>query len=150
MTISFFKVRDNARIPSRAHKSDAGLDLYFCAAEGSDSISIFPGETVLMGTGVKAEIPYGFFLEVKNKSSIAAKRQLLVGACVVDAGYDGEIFVNLHNVGDSTQVFQDGDKVAQGVLIPVLMCNVEEATDDSAMNAGSSRGNGALGSTGER
>ena len=68
----------------------------------------------------------------------------------MDSGYDGEIFVNLHNVGDSTQVFQDGDKVAQGVLIPVLMCNVEEATDDSAMNAGSSRGNGALGSTGER
>ena len=42
-----------------------------------------------------------------------------MGACVVDSGYDGEIFVNLHNTGKQTHWFKDGDKVAQGVLIPV-------------------------------
>ena len=57
-------------------------------------------------------------LEIKNKSSIAAKKQLLVGACVVDSGYDGEIFVNLHNVGKQTQWFKSGDKVAKSHFGP--------------------------------
>ena len=88
-------------------------------------------------------------LEIKNKSSIAAKKQLLVGACVVDSGYDGEIFVNLHNTGKQTHWFKDGDKVAQGVLMPVNLCEVVEVSEDK-LNLGSSRGGGALGSTGSR
>ena len=89
-------------------------------------------------------------LEVKNKSSIAAKKQLLVGACVVDSGYDGEIFVNLHNTGKQTQWFKDGDKVAQGVLIPINLCEIEEVSNPSKLNIDSTRGEGALGSTGSR
>ena len=88
-------------------------------------------------------------LEIKNKSSIAAKKQLLVGACVVDSGYDGEIFVNLHNTGKQTHWFRDGDKVAQGVLIPVDLCEVVEVSEGK-LNIDSTRGDGALGSTGSR
>ena len=88
-------------------------------------------------------------LEIKNKSSIAAKKQLLVGACVVDSGYDGEIFVNLHNVGKQTHWFSHGDKIAQGVLVPVNLCDVVEVSEDK-LNEGSTRGTGALGSTGNR
>ena len=98
----------------------------------------------------KAEVPKGFMLEVKNKSSVAAKKQLLVGACVVDSGYDGEIFVNLHNTGKQTQWFKDGDKVAQGVLVPVNLCEIEEVSDPNELNKDSTRGEGALGSTGSR
>ena len=54
---------------------------------------------------------------VKNRSSVAAKRSLIVGACVVDSGYDGEVFVNLHNVGKETQYLRAADKIAQLVLI---------------------------------
>jgi dUTPase len=59
-------------------------------------------------------------LEVKNRSGNAAKRSLLVGACVVDSGYDGEVFVNLHNVGNKVQLVDPGTKIAQVVLIPVV------------------------------
>ena len=89
-------------------------------------------------------------LEIKNKSSIAAKKQLLVGACVVDSGYNGEIFINLHNVGKQTHWFRGGDKVAQGVLIPINLCEIVEVSDPSELNKDSTRGEGALGSTGSR
>ena len=151
MKLKIFRVRDNAKLPTRAHDGDAGMDLYYCSAKRDlTSISIRPGETVLFPTGIKAEVPKGFMLEVKNKSSIAAKKQLLVGACVVDSGYDGEIFVNLHNTGRQTQWFKDGDKVAQGVLLPVNLCEIQEVSDPNELNKDSTRGDGALGSTGSR
>jgi len=86
-------------------------------------------------------------LEIKNKSGIASSRQLLVGACVVDAGYDGEIFVNLHNMSPETQVIEAGQKIAQAVLVPVVICGVEEVKEDS-LNGRSTRGVGGFGSTG--
>jgi len=151
MQLKVFRLRHNAKIPKRAHDGDAGMDFYFCRDEqGSNRIVIHPGETKMFGTGIKAEIPKGYMLEIKNKSSVAAKKQLMVGACVVDAGYDGEIFINLHNIGKQSHWFKDGDKVAQGVLIPVDLCEVVEVVDSDELNAGSTRGTGALGSTGSR
>ena len=88
-------------------------------------------------------------LEIKNKSSVAAKKQFLVGACVVDSGYNGEVFVNLHNVGAVTRIIQPGQKIAQAVMIPVVPCEVEEVTEDS-LNENSARGDGSLGSTGDK
>jgi len=89
-------------------------------------------------------------LEIKNKSGIAFKRQLLVGACVVDPGYDGEIYVNLHNVGTETQILQPGDKLAQAVLVPIVHCEIEEVLNDNILNFNSERAKGGFGSTGER
>ena len=103
----------------------------------------------LISTGLKTEIPEGYMLEIKNKSGIATNRQLVVGACVVDPGYDGEIYVNLHNLGVSTQRIKPGDKIAQAVLVPVVHCGIEEVTEDN-LNNGSTRGEGGFGSTGDR
>ena len=151
MELKVFKLRHNAKLPKRAHGGDAGMDFYFCRKKGAaKSIPIYPGETVLFPTGIKAEIPKDYMLEIKNKSSVAAKKQLLVGACVIDSGYDGEIFINLHNVGKQTHWFSDGDKVAQGVLVPVNLCEIVEVSDPSELNKDSTRGDGALGSTGSR
>ena len=151
MDLKVFRLRHTAKLPKRAHAGDAGMDFYFCRKEsGAKSIPIYPGETVLFPTGIKVEIPKGYMLEIKNKSSVAAKKQLLVGACVIDSGYDGEIFINLHNVGKQTHWFSDGDKVAQGVLIPINLCEIVEVSDPSELNKDSTRGEGALGSTGSR
>ena len=151
MKLKVFRLRHNAKLPKRAHDGDAGMDFYFCRKKGAaKSIPVYPGETVLFPTGIKAEVPKGYMLEIKNKSSVAAKKQLLVGACVVDSGYDGEIFINLHNVGKQTHWFSDGDKVAQGVLIPVNLCEVVEVDLADELNKNSTRGDGALGSTGSR
>ena len=150
MELKVFRLRPDAKLPTRAHDGDAGMDLYYCSPEGRVSkMPIHPGETVLLSTGIKAQIPINHMLEIKNKSSIAAKKQLLVGACVVDSGYDGEIFVNLHNVGKQTHWFAHGDKIAQGVLMPINLCEIVEVSEDK-LNLGSSRGSGALGSTGSR
>ena len=151
MQLKVFRLRHTAKLPKRAHDGDAGMDFYFCREEDSaNSIPIYPGETIMFPTGVKVEIPKGYMLEIKNKSSVAAKKQLLVGACVIDSGYDGEVFINLHNVGKQTHWFSDGDKVAQGVLIPIDLCEVVEVEDPDQLNKGSTRGTGALGSTGSK
>ena len=154
MNLRVYRIRKDAKLPLRAHKSDAGMDLFYCpqkkshAMYGSD-FCVHPGESKIVPTGIKVEVPYGYMLEVKNKSSVAAKKQLLVGACVVDSGYNGEVFVNLHNVGTRAQIIQPGQKIAQAVLIPVKCCEVVEHPADT-LNQHSARGAGALGSTGDR
>ena len=86
-------------------------------------------------------------LEVKNKSGIASKKQLIVGACVVDSGYDGEVLVNLHNLSPESRIIEPGQKIAQAVLTPIVTCGVGEVTEDS-LNRTSTRGAGGFGSTG--
>ncbi len=88
-------------------------------------------------------------LEIKNKSGIASKRGLIVGACVVDRGYTGEIFVNLHNPSDRTQTLHAGDKIAQAVFVKIET-SVKLVESDSIYDDETSRGDGALGSTGDR
>ena len=147
MEIRVFRMRESAKLPERAHAADAGMDLFYCPEDGAD-FQIRPNQSKIAATGIKVEIPYGFMLEVKNKSSVAAKKQLLVGACVVDSGYNGEVFVNLHNVGAQIRTIKPGQKIAQAVMIPITACRiVEHPTDD--LNQNSARGDGALGSTGE-
>jgi len=95
-------------------------------------------------------VPHGYMLEVKNRSSVAAKLNLVVGACVIDSGYDGEVFVNLHNIGRETRVIQDGDKIAQLVMVPVVHFSPRENRNGDLYGHPitiSNRGTGALGST---
>jgi len=147
--IQYYKTRDDVITPDRANPSDAGLDLFFCPSDG-EGIYLQPGETALFQTGLKFGIPHGYMLEVKNRSGNASKRSLLVGACVVDSGYDGEVFVNLHNVGNKTQLIDPGTKIAQVVLIPVVHFRPIEIDTDNLYDFPmtiSNRGDGALGST---
>jgi dUTP pyrophosphatase len=160
MIIEYQRVRSSACPPVRANPSDAGLDLFFNPEpQGTlplvdpeiDFVEIQPGESVLLSTGYKFGIPHGYMLEIKNRSSIAYKRSLTVGACVVDSGYDGEVFVNLHNIGTTSQTVRAGDKIAQAVLIPVVHFRAVETSTDNLYNwypiTMSARGVGALGST---
>ena len=156
MNLKFFRMREGARLPHRAHPSDAGMDVFYCPKNDKpdklyevEDFWIPPKTSRLLPTGLKVEIPIGFMLEIKNKSGIASKRQLVVGACVVDPGYDGEIYVNLHNLGSESQVIKAGDKIAQAVLVPVVHCGVEEVFEDN-LNLHSIRGGGGFGSTGDR
>jgi dUTP pyrophosphatase len=151
MILEYSKVRGNARSPERANPSDAGLDLFHCPEEGVVAGRwLRPGESGLFQTGLKFGVPHGYMLEVKNRSSNAAKRQLLVGACVVDSGYDGEVFVDLHNIGKEPQFIHADMKIAQVVLIPVVHFRAVERSAgnlyDYPMTI-SERGAGSLGST---
>ncbi len=158
MNIRVYKIRPSAKLPLRAHSTDAGMDLFYCpddmknqgipcAVLQDGTYTLSPGGTCLVPTGIKVEIPAGHMLEIKNKSGIALKQQLLVGACVVDPGYDGEVYVNLHNTSAETRSIAPGQKVAQAVLIPIVTCGVEEVEKD-VLNQKSDRQSGGFGSTG--
>ena len=154
MILQYHMLRGSDFPPLRANPSDAGLDLRWCPKEQSETaLSIGPGESVLVPTGCTFGIPHGYMMEIKNKSGVAYKRQLLVGACVVDSGYEGEVFVNLHNIGTETQFLEPGDKVAQAVVVPVVHARfvASETPDiyDWYPITISDRGDGALGSTGK-
>ena len=151
MILEYYALPHASHFPTRANPSDAGLDIPFNPADGS-MVRIKPGQSIVLGTGLKFGIPHGYMMQIMNRSGVAAKRKLIVGACVVDSGYDGEVFVNLHNIGPDTQFIQAGDKIAQGVVIPVVPVRFVAAGDDNINSwypiTISNRGDGALGSTG--
>jgi dUTP pyrophosphatase len=129
--VKLARIRENAKLPIKSHTWDVGLDFYFNSQVELDKNEIIlnPGQGYLFGTGIKAEIPDGFMWEVKNRSGMASKKDLVVGACVCDPRYSGEIFINLHNIGNNTQVIKEGDKIAQLVLIPIMYCDIEEVEE---------------------
>lgn len=152
MIVEFARTRSNAFDPQRANPSDAGMDVFYSPEEDRQAITIEPGDSKVIPTGLRFGVPHGYMLEVKNRSSVAAKRSLIVGACVVDSGYDGEIFVNLHNIGKETQYVRGGDKIAQLVMIPVVNFRATQSTSGDLYRNPitiSDRGDGALGSTDE-
>lgn len=149
MEIKVFKLRADAKLPLRAHESDAGMDLFYCPEDVNKEIEFFPGDSFLLETGLKIQVPKGHMLQIMNKSGIASKKQLVTGACVIDSGYDGEIFVNLQNAGMSIEHIQPGQKIAQAVLIPIEIPHLIEIGEDKVYEEPTSRSDGGFGSTGE-
>ncbi len=152
MIIEYHRIHFNSHPPTRGNPSDAGLDVYF-SPKAREPVTINPGQSVILPTGLKFGVPHGYMLEVKNRSSVASKRSLIVGACVVDSGYDGEVFVNLHNIGTEPQVVEPHTKIAQVVMTPVVSFRALETKNPDLYGwypiTISDRGDGALGSTDE-
>ena len=87
MILQYHMIHGNVFPPTRSNPSDAGLDLRWSPDDTSvRALRIEPGESKLVPTGCRFAIPHGYMMEIKNRSSMAAKKQLLVGACVVDSG----------------------------------------------------------------
>jgi len=146
-----YKTKDeNVKYPTRANPSDAGLDVFYA---GTEDVIIESLQNCILPTGLMFEIPHGYMLQVCNRGSMGAKKSLIVGAHIVDSGYDGEIFVDLHNIGQETQIIRAGDKIAQLIMIPVvhfipmLMEEDEISLYSWHPVSMSNRGSGALGST---
>ncbi len=147
MIIEYRRLDEYVKPPTRSNPSDAGLDVY---ANLEEETLIHPGDSIIIPTGLKFGVPHGYMLQVMNRSSIAAKRSLMVGAHVIDSGYDGEVFINLHNVGADIQTVKYGDKIAQLVMVPVVAFRPRLIGEDLYRQpiTISNRGDGALGSTG--
>ena len=152
MIIEYHRTHFNSHPPTRGNPSDAGLDVYF-SPKAREPVTINPGQSVILPTGLRFGVPHGYMLEVKNRSSVASKRSLIVGACVIDSGYDGEVFVNLHNIGTEPQVVEPHTKIAQVVMTPVVSFRALETQNPDLYGwypiTISDRGDGALGSTDE-
>lgn len=134
------KIHPDATIPQRAHDGDLGFDLF-----SNETVVIRRGETKLVGTGIQCQFPWKFGALIKDRSSIASKKNLFTKAGVIDHGYTGEIKILFHSQSDQDQTIQSGDKIAQMILIPVVDCIVEETDIDEDF---STRGSDGFGSTG--
>lgn len=142
MNLNVALLRPEAKLPTRAHEGDAGLDLYACEAA-----HIGPGERWSVPTGVAVEIPDGRAGLVLPRSGLARERgiALVNSPGLIDAGYRGEISVLLLNT-DPADTFrvEVGDRIGQLLVVPI---EVPEPTQVDSL-AESSRGEGGFGSSG--
>jgi deoxyuridine 5'-triphosphate nucleotidohydrolase len=149
--LEYYRIRGDVFPPSRSNPSDAGLDVYFCPLD-QKSVVIEPNGNQVLGTGLKFGVPHGYMLQAMNRSGMASKRCLVVGAHCIDSGYNGEVFIDLHNIGDSAQLIEPETKIAQLVLIPVVTFRAMETREDKLYDWSpitiSTRGAGGFGSTG--
>ena len=138
------KLKESAIIPTYGSTEAAGADLYACMNE---DMTIAPGETAFVPTGIALEVPRGCAGLIYARSGMACKRGLApankVG--VVDSDYRGEIIVALHNHGSIPQSIGNGERIAQFVITPVLTpaYEVAEELSDTLRDAG------GFGSTGK-
>ena len=143
-TIRVKKLKENAILPTYGSAGAAGADLYACLEE---AVTILPGETAWIPTGIALEVPVGCAGLVYARSSLGVKRGLApankVG--VIDSDYRGEIRVVLLNHGKEPQTIFSGERVAQFIITPVLTPVYEEVPELSD----TSRGAGGFGSTGK-
>ncbi len=134
-----------AKMPTYGSADAAGADLY---AVTDSTVTVAPGETVLVHTGLALAIPQGFVGLVYARSGLATKQGLApankVG--VIDADYRGELMVALHNHGSESRTVEYGDRIAQLVITPYLTAQFvqQEHLDDTV------RGEGGFGSTGSK
>ena len=139
------KLDARAELPVFGSEFAAGADLRACL---DGDLTIAPGQTALIHTGLALEIPAGYAGLVYARSGLATKRGLApankVG--VIDADYRGEIMVALHKHGAEAQTVGHGERIAQLVVTPFLAVDYEEADEltDTA------RGAGGFGSTGTK
>ena len=142
--IAVKKLRPGAQLPTFGSQYAAGADLYACLDE---AVTIEPGQTAFIPTGLAMEIPVGYAGLVYARSGLACKRGLApankVG--VIDSDYRGEFLVALHNHGTAAQTVANGERIAQLVITPVLMPEYEE-TEELTDTV---RGSGGFGSTGK-
>ena len=128
-----------AKMPTRAHGTDAGLDLY-CREDAT----VWANCRKIFDTGVHIELPPGTYGKIESKSGLNVKYGIVSCGGVVDEGYTGSIKVVLYNFSATNYVFHEGDKIAQLIIMPCLYEPVElgEISQDT------DRGAAGFGSTG--
>ncbi len=122
---------EGAKMPTRTHKADAGLDLY---ARESKVIKARGAEN--FDTGVHIEIPIGYVGFIKSRSGLNIKHGI-TSEGVIDSGYTGSIMVRLSNNMDSDYEVKEGDKISQLVILPVLLQGLEVVESLSETRRGS-------------
>ena len=145
--MKFTKVRD-VKTPVRGTEGSAGIDFFVQDDYPKELCAISPGERFFIPSGIKANVPEGYALIAMNKSGVALKKGLMVGACVVDSDYQGEIHLHLVNTSSKNVTIEPGDKLTQFLLIPVNHCAVEVVEERFLFTQETVRGSGGFGSTG--
>lgn len=146
MKIKIKKVRENAKMPKRATSGSAGTDLYACI---DDSVTIEPGQLVIVPTGIAVELPdNGCAAFLYARSGLGVKHGICLsnGVGVIDSDYRGEICAGLCNVSDKPYTIEPFERICQMVIAPVIVPEIVE-TDELDETQ---RGEGGFGSSGKR
>jgi dUTP pyrophosphatase len=139
MELPIKKLHPDAKLPTFAHATDAGMDVYTV-----ENITIEPGQHKEVHTGIALAVPTGYVALVWDKGGVANKRHLKTVGGVFDSEYRGEYLIGLYNFGTVAQSFAVGDKITQLLIQKVehpLLVEVDELEDTV-------RGDGRFGSTG--
>jgi dUTP pyrophosphatase len=132
------------KTPSRGTPQSAGIDFY--VPDDFQPVTLFNGESVLIPSGIKAHIPENYMWLALNKSGVATKLGLTVGAQVIDEDYEGEIHLHVIKNTNKPVTIEPGMKLVQLVLVPVLYEDIEVV--DILEPRNTQRGTGGFGSTG--
>ena len=137
------RLSKNIILPKYETSGSSGLDL---SANIKTPVKIEPGKTTIIPTGISVSIPKNFEIQIRPRSGLAAKNQISVlnTPGTIDADYRGEIKVILINLSKETFIVENGARIAQMVVCPVIKAKLKEV--DSLDNT--SRGSGGFGSTG--
>lgn len=145
--MKLIKVKD-VRTPERGTQGSAGIDFFVPNVDTSGYV-VHPGCGVKIPSGIHVNVPDGHALIAMNKSGVATKKNLIVGACVVDSDYQGEVHLHVINVGNTKAFISPGDKLVQFLLVPVSHQGVEVVEEfDELYESKTERGDGGFGSTG--
>jgi dUTP pyrophosphatase len=141
MQVQMTRIHPDAIVPHYVHPGDSGMDVY-----SIEDLTIAPGETAFVHTGLKIAVPEGYEAQMRPKSGLALKNSvtLLNSPGTVDSGYRGELCVIMINHGREPFQVKKHTKIAQMVICPVVHADVVEvlSLDETV------RGEGGFGSTG--
>jgi len=145
-TLRVYKMRADATVPRYETSGAAGLDLAACL---TTSITLEPGGTARVPTGLQIALPPGHEGQVRPRSGLAARHGVTVlnAPGTIDEDYRGELQVLLVNHGKESITITHGDRIAQLVVAPVVQATIAEV-DDAVALGGTERGHGGFGSTG--
>ncbi|MFH0951107.1 MAG: dUTP diphosphatase [bacterium] len=132
------RITATAKLPTRGHYNDAGLDIY-----ADETVTLQPGQNKNIKTGLKMAIPDNYTALVWDKGGIA-RNGIHTLAGVIDSGYRGEVGIEMINLTKQDYEITAGQKIAQILIQPVSLCNIKEGQIDDQ----TSRGDGKHGSTG--
>ncbi len=139
MKLKIKRLHPDAILPNYAHPGDVGLDMY-----SVEECVLNPGERRIVNCGFALEFDAGFAAIVKDKSGPTKNFGVQTMGGVFDAGYRGEYNANLINLGTEPYKIEKRQKIAQLIIFPVAIAELEEVSELSD----SSRGEGRFGSTG--
>ncbi|OHB08828.1 MAG: deoxyuridine 5'-triphosphate nucleotidohydrolase [Candidatus Zambryskibacteria bacterium RIFCSPLOWO2_02_FULL_39_69] len=140
MILKVKKLSLDAILPTYARSGDAGMDLYV-----NETVTLLPGKTIKLHSGIAVEIPEGFVGLCWDKSGLSINYGIKVLGGVIDSGFRGEIMLGVINLGSKPYTFEKGHKIMQMVVQPVEKMEIIE----SDILSDSDRGHGGLGSTGK-
>lgn len=134
------KTHPDAKTPLYATDGSAGCDFY-----SVENITLQPGETKKIRTGITLEIPKGYFMRMEGRSGLSARGFITAGG-VIDSDYRGEVHIILHNSTQQPFPIEKGDRIAQGTFLEVLQAHFHEVSELSETE----RGTGGFQSTGKK